>query len=205
MTNETNYKAIAVPTGMLLHPNDPVRFGGDWLRKAADDATGMRRNATQGQTWRDAVDVTGVKDEAELRVDSYIATTEGSSAALAMREDGVMLLTEIDDATGGFLCHLAKALNTTFSMAPVPAGVQPATILRSQRAEVIQKMKKGPFLDAYYWTNIARVNEGPDVVKRYKIKTGEIAPDTDKKADAKAKKAAATKAAAGGGEAAPAE
>lgn len=198
MTNETSYKAIAVPTRVLLHPNDPLRIGGDMLRLAADSATGMRRNATQGQAWRDAVDVSAVKDEADLRVDSYIATTEGSSAALAMREDGVMLLTEIDDATGGFLCHLAKTLDTTFSMAPIPAGTASAPLLRAQRAEVITKMKKGPFLDGYYWTNIARVNEGPDVVKRYKIKTGEIAPDADKKADAKAKKAAATKAAAGG-------
>ena len=92
-------------------------------------------------------------------------------------------------------------------MAPVPKdGPQGAALMREPREAVIAKMKKGPFLDAYYWTSIMRVNEGADVVKRYKIKTGEIAPDTDKKADAKAKKAAAVKA-AGGGEApaAPAE
>lgn len=203
MTTGT-YKAIAVPSRILLHPaENALRVGGDELRTASESATSMRRNATQGQEWRNAQDLSLLRDPSELRVDTYIASTEGFSAALAMREDGVMLLSEIDDASTGFLCHLAKTLKTTFMLAPIPKeAAGGAALLREPRNELIGKMKKGPFLDAYYWTNIAHVNDGPDVVKRYKIKTGEIAPDADKKADAKAKKAAATKAAA---EAPPAE
>ncbi len=194
----SNYKAIAVPSRVLLHPaENELRVGGDELRAASESATTLRRNATQGQAWRTAADLALVRDQSDLRVDTYIAATEGFSSSLAMREDGVMLLSDVDDATAGFLCHLAKTLHTTFMLAPIPGGSAPgASLLREARAELIGKMKKGPFLDSYYWTSIAHVNEGPDVVKRYKIKTGEIAPDADKKADAKAKKAAATKAAA---------
>jgi hypothetical protein len=196
MANETpnSYKAIAVPTRMLLHPNEPVRDGGDALRAAAGTATSMRRSSTQGQTWRDAKDVNLTANPADLRVDTYIATTEGVSSTLAMREDGLMLLAALDEATAGLLCTLAKAVPTTFSIAPIPMDV-PATgsLMREPKEEIIGKMKKGPFLDSYYWTNVAHVNDAPDVVKRFKIKTGEIAPDADKKADAKAKKAAATK------------
>jgi len=194
MTNEI-YKAIAVPTRILLHPAEPVVIGGDALRAAAEGAAAMRRTASQGQTWRDAKDVNQVEDPAELRVDTYISANAEQASQLVMREDGVMLLSAVDEATGGLLCHLAKGpLHTTFSMAPLPADVpQSASLLREPREELILKMKKGPFLDGYYWTNIAHVNDAADVVKRFKIKTGEIAPDTDKKADAKAKKAAATK------------
>jgi len=191
----SNYKAIAVPSRILLHPTEnTLRTGGDELRVAADSSATMRRNATQGQTWRNIADLALVRDQSELRVDTYIAATEGFSSSLAMREDGVMLLSDVDDATAGFLCHLAKKLGTTFMLAPVPTDAAAgAALLREERAALIGKMKKGPFLDAYYWTSVAHVNEGPDVVKRYKIKTGEIAPDADKKADAKEKKKAATK------------
>ena len=199
----TTYKAIAVPTRILLHPDEPARLGGDLYRAAAEQATSMRRASTQGQTWRNAVDVNLVKDPAELRVDTWQAAGEGLSSMLAIREDGVMLLSEVDDATAGFLCHLSKTLKTTFMLAPIPAGLPSSTtLLRQTREEMLGKMKRGPFEDGYYWTNIAHVNEAPDVVKRYKIKTGEIAPDTDKKAEAKAKKAAAAKDKAAAGEAA---
>jgi hypothetical protein len=193
---ETTYKAIAVPTRLLLHPADPVTHGGDELRRAADGAASMRRSSTQGQTWRDLKDVNLVADASELRVDTYIATSAGAQSTLAMREDGLMLLSDVDDATCGLLCHLAKdaGLHTTFSLAPIAKDVPgTATLLREPREEILGAMKKGPFLDAYTWTNVAHVNDAADVVKRFNIKTGEIAADTDKKADAKAKKAAATK------------
>ena len=197
---DTTYKALAVPTKILLHPEDPVRYGGDVFRWAADQATTMRRSSTQGQTWRNATDVNLVRDPADLRVDTFLAAGAGSGSALAIREDGVMLISEMDESTGGFLAHLAKLLQTTFSVAPIPAGLSgTTTLLRDTRESIIGRMKKGPFDDSYSWTNIAHVNEGADVVKRYKIKTGEIAPDTDKKADAKAKKKAAAKEGAGEG------
>lgn len=189
---DTNYKAIAVPTRILLHPNEPLQIGGDWLRRAAESATDMRRNTTQGQAWRDARDVSEIANQSELRVDTYIATTEGFTSTLAMREDGVMLLSDVDDATAGFLVHLAKTLQTTFSLAATPPGTG-ASILRESRQATILAMKKGPFQDSYHWSNIAHVNDAPGVVKRHKVKTGEIAPEEDKKAEAKAKKAAATK------------
>ena len=207
MANETTtYKAIAVPTRILLHPTDEPRIGGNELRAAAESATQLRRTTTSGQTWRSAIDVIGVKDPADLRVDAYIATAPEHQSSMLMREDGVILLSHMDDATGGFLCHLAKILHTTFSLAPLPVGVAgTAALFRDSRADLIGRMKKGPFRDSYYWTNVAHVNEGPDVVKRYKIKTGEIAPDADKKADAKAKKAAAVKDKAAGDAPAAAE
>lgn len=196
---DTTYKAIAVPTRILLHPEEPVRFGGDVFRWAADQATTMRRSSTQGQSWRNATDVNLVGDSAELRVDTFLAAGAGTSSALAMREDGVMLVSDVDDSTGGMLEHLAKTLKTTFSLAPIPAGMTgTTTLLRDSRETIIGRIKKGPFEDSYYWTNIAPVNEAADVVKRYKIKTGEIAPDADKKADAKEKKKAAAAAKAGG-------
>lgn len=190
----TNYKAIAVPTRILLHPEEPVVYGGDVFRWAADQATEMRRSSTQGQTWRNAVDVNLVAEPAELRVDTFGAASASTPSTLAVREDGVMLLSEIDEATGGFLVHLSKLLKTTFSLAPLPGGSPAGTaLLKETREALIGKMKKGPFEDSYYWTNIAAVNDGADVVKRYKIKTGEIAPDEDKKAGAKEKKKAAAK------------
>lgn len=208
MANETTtYKAIAVPTRLLLHPTEDPQLGGDALRAAAETATHMRRTTTSGQTWRTVLDIVNVREPADLRVDAYIATAPEHQSSLLMREDGVILLSQVDDATAGILCHLAKQLHTTFSLAPLPAGVAgTAALFRETRASVIGRMKKGPFRDSYHWTNVAHVNEGPDVVKRYKIKTGEIAPDADKKADAKAKKAAATKekAAATAGDAPPA-
>ena len=114
--------------------------------------------------------------------------------ALGSSVDVMMLLSSVDDATAGLLCTLSKTVHTTFSLAPIPADM-PGTgsLMREPKEEIIGKMKKGPFLDGYYWTNVAHVNDAADVVKRFKIKTGEIAPDADKKADAKAKKAAATK------------
>jgi hypothetical protein len=191
---DISYKAIAVPTRVLLHPDEPVRLGGDLYRWAADQSASMRRASTQGQTWRNVTDVNLVSNPAELRVDTYQASTAGVGSSLAIREDGVMLVSEVDDATAGFLCHLATLLKTTFSLAPIPRDLFAGTqILRDTRESLLGRMKKGPFEDSYDWTNIAHVNDGPDVVKRYKIKTGEIAPDTDKKADAKAKKAAAVK------------
>jgi hypothetical protein len=201
MANENpTYKAIAIPSRVLLHPDEPVRLGGDLYRWSVETATTMRRASTQGQSWRDAVDVNLVRDPSDLRVDTFLAVGSGEASALALREDGMMLLSEVDDATAGFLCHLSKTLKTTFMLAPIPPSLPGFTqLLKGTRTAVIGSMKRGPFEDAYYWTNIAHVNEAPDVVKRYKIKTGEIAPDADKKADAKAKKAAAAKTAVAGG------
>lgn len=203
MANDTTtYKALALPTRLLLHPTSGVAIGGDQLRTAAETATMMRRTTTSGQTWRNAVDVNLVKTGADLRVDSYIAATAEHQSSLLMREDGIMLLSDIDEATAGFLCHLAKTLKTTFSVRQVPAGMTgSAAVMREDRADMIGKTKSGPFQDGFFWTNVAHVNEAPDVVKRHKIKTGEIQPDADKKADAKAKKKAAV--AAGGETAAP--
>ena len=205
MANDTTtYKAIAVPTRILLHPTDDVALGGDQLRAVAETANVMRRTTTSGQTWRNAVDVNLVKAGADLRVDSYIAAQAEHQSSLLMREDGIMLLSDVDDATAGLLCHLAKTLKTTFSVRQMPAKMSgSAAIFREQRADIIAKAKHGPFQDGFYWTNVAHVNEAPDVVKRHKIKTGEIAPDADKKADAKEKKKAAVKA-AGTGDAPPA-
>ena len=197
-SENVTYKAIAVPTRILLHPDEPVRIGGDIFRGAADQATTMRRASTQGQTWRNAVDVNLISNPADLRVDTWQAAGAGAASSLAIREDGVMLVSEIDDATCGFLCDLAKMTKTTFMLAPIPAGsAASTTLLRESRDAIIGSLKRGPFEDAYYWTSIAHVNDAPDVVKRYKIKTGEIQPDADKKADAKAKKAAAAKEKAG--------
>ena len=194
----TKYKALAVPTRILLPPDEPVRRGGDAFRAAADQANAMRRASTQGQPWRNVVVVNLTRDPAELRVDTYQADAAGVGSMLAMREDGVMLVSEVDDSTAGFLCQLSVLMKTTFMIAPIPAGMASGTMpLREERENFIGKMRHGPFEDAYYWTNVAHVNDAADVVKRYKIKTGEIAPDTDKKADAKAKKAAAAKEKAG--------
>lgn len=203
MANDT-YKALALPTRLLLHPTEPIGLGGDQLRASAETAATMRRTTTSGQTWRNAVDVNLVKSGADLRVDSYIASQAEHQSSLLMREDGVMLLSDVDEATAGLLCHLAKTLKTTFSVRPMPAGMTgTAALFRDERAAIIGKAKHGPFQDGFYWTSVAHVNEAPDVVKRHKIKTGELKPDADKKADAKEKKKAAVKAAAGG-EGAPA-
>ena len=196
MANDTtSYKALALPTRLLLHPNEPVVIGGDQLRGAAETATVMRRTTTSGQTWRNAVDVNLVKAGADLRLDSYIAATAEHQSSLLMREDGVILLSDVDDATAGFLCHLAKTLKTTFSITPIPPGITgSAALFREERPAIVTKAKHGPFQDGFFWTNVAHVNNAPDVVKRHKIKTGEIKPDADKKADAKEKKKAAVKA-----------
>lgn len=194
--NDTTYKAIALPTRILLHPAEPVVLGGDQIRGAADGATVMRRNSTAGQTWRSAVDVNLEKAAANLRVETYIASQPEHQSSLLLREDGLMLLSDVDEATAGLLCHLAKALKTTFSVAPIPAGMTAtAATFRDDRLAIVGRMKRGPFQDGYFWSNVAHVHEAPDVVKRHKIKTGEIQPDADKKADAKEKKKAAVKAA----------
>ena len=194
MANET-YKALALPTRLMLHPLQGVILGGDQLRGAAEGATVMRRTTTSGQTWRNAVDVNLVKAGADLRLDSYIAATAEHQSSLLMREDGVILLSDVDDATAGFLCHLAKALKTTFSITPLPAKMtSTAALFREERPAIVTQAKHGPFQDGFFWTNVAHVNEAPDVVKRHKIKTGELQPDADNKADAKAKKKAALKA-----------
>ena len=205
MANET-YKALALPTRLMLHPLEGVIIGGDQLRGAAEGAKVMRRTTTSGQTWRNAVDVNLVKAGADLRLDSYIAATAEHQSSLLMREDGVILLSDVDDATAGFLCHLAKALKTTFSITPLPATMtNTAALFREERPAIVTKAKHGPFQDGFFWTNVAHVNEAPDVVKRHKIKTGELQPDADNKADAKAKKKAAVAAKGGGTEpAAPA-
>jgi hypothetical protein len=196
MANDTtSYRALALPTRLLLHPTSPAAIGGDQLRAAAETATVMRRTTTSGQTWRNAVDLNLVKTGADLRVDSYIAATPEHQSSLLMREDGIMLLSDVDEATAGVLCHLAKTLKTTFSVRQLPAAT--AALFRENRADVVGKLKAGPFQDGFYWTNVAHVNDAPDVVKRHKIKTGEIQPDADKKADAKEKKKAAVKAAGG--------
>ncbi len=191
----TRFKAVAVPSRILLHPAELPRLGGNQLRQGTDSATSMRRTTTSGQTWRSAGDVAQVIDPAELRIDELIATEPTLSSVLAMREDGVMLLSGMDEATAGLLCHLAKTLKTTFMVAPIPAGADTSVaLLRKTREELIGGMKKGAFRDSYHWTNVAHVNEAADVVKRFKIKTGEIKPDADKKADAKEKKKAAVQA-----------
>ena len=201
MANDTTtYKAIAVPTRILLPPTEPVTIGGDALRAVSETATVMRRTTTSGQTWRNATDVNLVKSGADLRVDSYIAAQEQHQSSLLMREDGIMLLSDVDDATAGILCHMAKTLKTTFMLRQIPKTVTgSAALFREDRAAIIEKLKHGPFQDGFYWTSVAHVNEAPDVVKRHKIKIGELAPDADKKADAKEKKKAAVK--AGGGDA----
>jgi hypothetical protein len=206
MANDTTtYKALALPTRLLLHPTAAAAIGGDQLRAAAETATMMRRTTTSGQTWRNAVDLNLVKSGADLRVDSYIAATAEHQSSLLMREDGIMLLSDIDEATAGVLCHLSKTLKTTFSVRQIPATMAgTAALFRENRADLVGKLKSGPFQDGFYWTNVAHVNDAPDVVKRHKIKTGEIQPDADKKADAKEKKKAAVKAAGGETPAAPA-
>lgn len=206
--NDTTYKAIALPTRILLHPAEPVALGGDQVRTAADGATVMRRNSTAGQTWRSAVDVNLEKNAANLRVETYIASQPEHQSSLLLREDGLMLLSNVDDATAGLLCHLAKSLKTTFSISQIPVGeTVTAALFREERVAIVGRFKRGPFMDGYHWSNVAHVHDAADVVKRHKIKTGEIQPDADKKADAKEKKKAAVKASgAGGGEtAAPAE
>lgn len=195
MANDTTtFKAIALPTRLLLHPGEPVAIGGDRLRAAAESATAMRRTTTSGQTWRNAEDVNRVKAGADLRLDSYIAAQPEHQSSLLMREDGLMLLSDVDEATAGLLCHLAKTLETTFSIAVIPSGMpSTAALFRDDRAAIVEKAKRGPFRDSFHWSNVAHVHDAPDVVKRHKIKTGEIAPDEDKKADAKEKKKAAAK------------
>ena len=200
MANDT-YKALAVPTLFLLHPTEPVALGGDQLRAAADGSTVMRRNSTTGQSWRNATDVNLVEPHSDLKVDTYIASQPEHQSSVLLREDGLMLLSDVDEATAGLVCHLAKTLQTTFSIAPIPEGTTVTTALfREERAEIVGRFKRGPFQDGFFWSNVAHVHEAPEVVKRHKIKTGEIAPDADKKADAKEKKKAATAKAADAGE-----
>jgi hypothetical protein len=182
---EKDYKILGMWTRNLLHPDRPGSQPYSRLKSELAKA-GAKLDYEENGSNRSTEETARIAPQDQGR--SFWSLGE---VTLALREDGLWLLTELTEAAAVALHEMMKNMRDTpeqqtVSLAPAPPEMTPRTILESRLKDILVPLDRGPFENARLWTTVDHIHDGANTRARFYQKLGIEIEEPEEKSKKKA-------------------